>query len=379
MGGDAVQRRFGSRPLPRHELLIGAAEFWPRARADIAAARRRVLVQAMTFEGDAVGQAVAAAIRTSAAPLRRVAVDDYTRWVVNDRWVHTRRSRRDPALQAEVRATAAMFAGLEAAGVEVVWTEPIRRLWRDYPFRNHRKVIVADDVTYVGGINFSDHNFAWPDLMVRIERLEAADALAADFPSLQDATSNAWRLDLEGLTLCALDGRRNAALFALLQARLDGAREDIVVVSPYLTFPFADGLVRAARRGIRVTVVTPASNNKPLLHDHISALSRREGFRLVRTPQMSHAKALMIDGAIVVLGSSNFDFVSHEAEAEVLAIFDDAPLAVALHRRLIEPALASAAESAASGVSRLAGLRATAALRLAHGYVRTLRLARKRG
>ncbi len=365
--------------MPRHELLIGAAEFWLRARADIAAARRRVLVQAMTFEGDAVGQAVAAAIRTSVAPLRRGAVDDYTRWVVNDRWVHTRRSRRDPALQAEVRATAAMFAGLEAAGVEVVWTEPIRRLWRDYPFRNHRKVIVADDVAYVGGINFSDHNFAWPDLMVRIERIEAADALAADFPSLQDATSYAWRLDLEGLTLCALDGRRNAALFALLQARLDGAREDIVVVSPYLTFPFTDGLVRAARRGIRVTVVTPASNNKPLLHDHISALSRREGFRLVRTPQMSHAKALMIDGAIVVLGSSNFDFVSHEAEAEVLAIFDDAPLAVALRRRLIEPALTSAAESAASGVSRLAGLRATAALRLAHGYVRTLRLARKRG
>ncbi|WP_174299526.1 phosphatidylserine/phosphatidylglycerophosphate/cardiolipin synthase family protein [Caulobacter sp. S45] len=364
--------------MPRHELLIGAGEFWARASADIAAARRRVLVQAMTFEGDAVGLEVAAAIQASAAPLRRVAVDDYTRWVVNDRWVHTRRARRDEALQVEVRATSAMFARLEAAGVEVVWTAPVRRLWRDYPFRDHRKVIVADDVAYIGGINFSDHNFAWPDLMVRIARGEVADRLAQDFPSAEQAAAGGWRADFDGLSLYRMDGRRNAGAFTTLASHLDAACEEIVVASPYLSFPFTDGLVRAHRRGVRVSVLTPQANNKPILRRYIAGLARREGFRLVQTPEMSHVKAVLIDDATVILGSSNFDFVSLEAEAEIVGVFTDQALAGELQRRLVEPALAQAVAHPAGG-SGLPGALAAAGLRLAHAYVRLLKLARRAG
>ncbi len=362
--------------MPRHELLIGAAEVWARAGADIKAARRRVLVQAMTFEGDAVGLEVAAAIRASAAPLRRAAVDDYTRWVVNDQWVHTRRARRDQALQAEVRATAAMFAGLEAAGVEVVWTEPIRRLWRDYPFRNHRKMIVADDMAYIGGVNFSEHNFTWTDLMVRIEGRDVADHLAADFPTASATQARAWRAGFDQLELHGLDGRSNGEAFGALMSHLDNAAEDIVVVSPYLTFPFSDGLVRAKRRGVRVTLVTPRVNNKPVLHAYIVGLARREGFHLVQTPQMSHVKAVVIDGAKMILGSSNFDFVSYEAEAEIVSVFEDHALAGELQRRLIAPACAQAGEDAHEGAP-FRGLAAMAALRLAQGYVRALKLARR--
>ena len=330
------------------------------------------MVQAMSFEGDAAGWAAADAIADSGAALRRVAVDDYTRWVVNDHWVRTRRGRRDAHLQAEVRSTEAMFASLEAGGVEVVWTEPVRRLWRDHPFRNHRKMIVADDVAYLGGINFSDHNFAWTDLMVRIERKEVADRLAADFPS-PDATSAAtWRAELQGLTLYGLDGRNNAPQFQALMSRLEEARDEVVVVSPYLTFPFTDALVRAGRRGVRIVVVTPHQNNKPILHDYIADLARREGFRLVQTPVMSHVKALIVDDATVVLGSSNFDFVSYEAEAEIIAAFDDRALALELRRCLVAPAIDGAVERPVE-VSAMAGLVATAALRLAQGYIRVLK------
>ena len=360
--------------MPPHELLIGAPEFWARARTDIAAARSRVLVQAMTFEGDATGQGVAEAIMASPAARRAVAVDDYSRWVVNDRWVHTRRARADPQLQAEVRATAAMFEDLQAGGVEVTWTEPIRRLWRDYPFRNHRKMIVADGVAYLGGVNFSEHNFAWSDVMVRIARPDVADRLAADFPTPGSPSSRAWRADFGGLTLYALDGRSNDAAFRALMAELDQARETIVVVSPYLTFPFTDALIAARRRGVRVSVVTPHRNNKPLLHDYIDALSRRAGFELVQTAQMSHAKALIVDGARVTLGSSNFDFVSYDAEPEIIVSFDDPVLARALDRGLVQPARAGAVD--ARRVSAVAGALATAKLRLAQGYVRVLKRVR---
>ena len=332
----------------------------------------------MSFEGDATGQAVADAIAGGRAPLRRVAVDDYTRWVVNDRWVRTRRGRRDAILQAEVRSTIAMFACVEATGVEVVWTEPVRRFWRDYPFRNHRKMIVADDVAYLGGVNFSDHNFAWTDLMVRIERADVAELLAADFPSPGGASTGAWRAELDQLTLYGLDGRSNAEVFQTLMARLDRAREEIVILSPYLSFPFTDALVRARRRGVRVVVVTPHDNNKPLLRKYIVALARREGFELVETPGMNHVKALILDGATVILGSSNFDFVSYEAEAEIVAAFDDPELALDLRRRLVEPALAEAVGRSPT-VSAASGAMATGALRLAQGYIRALKLLRPSG
>src|SRR4051794_25596608 len=86
------QSRRRGRPdlvLAAYQLLVGSAAFWARAASDIEAARKRVLVQAMTFEGDAAGQKVAAAVRGSGAADRRILVDDYTRVVVSDRFVKT--------------------------------------------------------------------------------------------------------------------------------------------------------------------------------------------------------------------------------------------------------------------------------------------------
>ena len=66
------------------KLLVGSEAFWRRAAADCATASRRLLVQAMTFEGDDVGQMVAGAIAASPARDRRVLVDAYSKVVVSD-------------------------------------------------------------------------------------------------------------------------------------------------------------------------------------------------------------------------------------------------------------------------------------------------------
>ena len=108
----------GNPPLPKDEplvaeLQVGSAAFWERCRADILGARRRVLIQAMTFEGDAAGLSVAEAIGHSHALDRRVLVDDYTRQVINDTFLAL---TRKPAIHAEARATAAMFGRLLRQG-----------------------------------------------------------------------------------------------------------------------------------------------------------------------------------------------------------------------------------------------------------------------
>jgi cardiolipin synthase len=193
------------------ELLVGSDAFWARASADIRGARRRVHVQAMTFEGDIAGGKVAAAITASAAADRRVLVDDYSRFTVSDRSVNSLAGRFDSDLKAEVRATDAMFRGLIRAGAPVRLTNPIGRLMANYPARNHKKLIIADDVAYIGGINFSDHNFAWLDFMLRLEGAAAADLLAGDFAATFEGRPRPWSADVADITLISLDGRANAA------------------------------------------------------------------------------------------------------------------------------------------------------------------------
>ena len=324
------------------QLLVGADAFWARASPDIAAAKRRVLAQAMSFEGDVAGLAVANAIDSSLAADRRVLVDDYTRVNINDCALGSRAGRRDAALQAESLATDAMFRALVDAGVGVKITNPILPLGLNYPCRNHKKLIVADDVAYIGGVNFSDHNFAWPDLMLRLEGPTAAAFLADDFERTFRGRGAAAQVDLGAVRLAALDGRSNREGFADVIQLIHDARREIVVVSPYLTAPFTDALAAVARLGVTVRILTPWPNNKPIVRDALLWASRRHGFEVVLGPVMSHLKGLLIDGERLVLGSSNFDFASLAAEEEFLAIVSDRAIVADFQARVIAPALATA-------------------------------------
>lgn len=355
-------------------LLVGATAFWARARADIAAAKRRVLVQAMSFEGDAAGLAVAAAIGECGAADRRVLVDDYTRVNLNDRSVRSRAARRDTALMAEVAATDRMFRGLVAGGASVRVTNPIGRWGANYPARNHKKLLVADDVAYLGGVNFSDHNFLWPDLMLRLEGREAADFLTGDFEATFAARAVPGCWQGEGLTLTSLDGRSNAAGFAPLLRLIAGAAREITVISPYLSFPFTDALAGAARLGIRVRLITPWANNKATLRNSLLHAAARGGFEVVLLPAMSHLKAILVDDAALVVGSSNFDFVSLAAEEELLAVVTDAAVIADFRARVLAPALAEAGRGSENKVGVLAGWASHAALKIAEQVARSARL-----
>jgi cardiolipin synthase len=321
--------------------VVGPAAFWERAAADIAAARERVLVQAMTFEGDASGQAVAEALKHSAARDRRVLVDDYSRVVVSDRFVLSPHYLANAAFRAEVRATGEMFRALAAGGVGVRRTNPIAGRLHRYGLRNHKKLIVADQVAYIGGVNFSDHNFAWHDLMLRIEGTGPADFLAADFDATWESRAGLSHERFGDLRLYALDGRHNARGFQDLFHAVAGAERRIDVVSPYLTFPFAEALGAAARRGVSIEVLTPNANNKPMVRHYLVDAARRLGFALRLVPDMFHLKAMMIDDRLLVLGSSNFDFPSYYSMEEYLALIADPGLIGAFRDTVLRPLRAS--------------------------------------
>jgi cardiolipin synthase len=128
------------------ELLIDAAEVWPRVAADLAGARRRALVQLLTFEADAAGRPLGAALAACRAVDRRVVVDDFNRMMHNDRFLWSPRALLDRALRSEARGTRAMLAELAVAGVAVRRTNPVGPLLVRFPARNHKKIVVVDDV-----------------------------------------------------------------------------------------------------------------------------------------------------------------------------------------------------------------------------------------
>ncbi len=365
-------------PASRYDLLIGSGAFWTRARADVAAARRRVLVQAMTFECDTAGAAVADAIDTATATDRRVLVDDYSRNVINDTMLPL--PARPASVRAEAKATLAMFANLAARDVGVRITNPVLGNPLRYPLRNHKKLLVMDDVAFIGGINFSDHNFAWHDLMLRIADRSVVDFLVADFErdwAGRPAGSTGTFGDLE---LISLDGTTNGALMRPLLDLVEGARTSVEMISAYPTMPFVEALATAARGGAQVDLYTPAPNNKPVIRDYLTGVAQAAGIRLHLLAEMTHAKALLIDGHALVLGSSNFNFASHRTSSDIVAVIRNDALIADFEARMMGPARASSSDAAGMVTPRWRQRRAKLALgiadaalaRLGHGRIRAI-------
>ena len=307
-------------------IIESPQKFWDDLQAALSVARDRAYIQAMTFEADSIGLAVAKSIIGSPASDRRVLVDDYTFHVINDRIVRAPWNLKDETLQAEMRATYQMFRDFGDHNVSVRRTNPIGFLWHRYPARNHKKFMVVDSTVWFGGVNFSDHNFAWHDIMFRIDDRRLADFFSADFLATYNSTPCSGRIHAGAVEIMTLDGKNNLTSFAYLREIIDSAQSRIIVLSPYLTAPVIDWLLSAAKRGITVQVLTPRDNNKPLMTAYLRAKLHKSRCQLIEVPGMSHAKCILVDGGIIIEGSSIFDLVSLRAEEEVIAIIRDETL-----------------------------------------------------
>jgi cardiolipin synthase len=324
------------------ELLVDSTEFWDRLADDIAAARHRAWVQTLSFEGDAAGRLLADAMLACRATDRRILVDDYTRFWLSDRFIYGARALRDPVLRAEVRATRTMMRDLEAGGVGVRFVSPLGFLFRRLAARNHKKImLIDDDVAWIGGINFSDHNFEWHDLMLRFEDPDIAGFLQTDVRATWTGHAAPARARFDGLELLSLDGADNESRLQSVLRRLAGAERSIVVHNAYITFPFTDALRAAAARGVRITVITPAVNNRGFMREYMVWEGRRSGFEIRLYPgRMSHLKAIVIDDRTLITGSSNFDWLTYTYQPEIIAVIERPETIETFRARVLEPDLA---------------------------------------
>ena len=324
------------------EVLVGAKEFWGSLESDIARAKQQVYIQTMTFEGDSVGKKLSASLLQSKALDRRLLIDDYSNYVINDTFIYQPSTLFNKPLLNEIKETTNTIEELKESDVQVKFANPINFCFSRYPSRNHKKLMIIDqNICYIGGINFSEHNFQWKDMMLRYESSELASALREDFMRTWKGENSSLKKTIEDCDLFLCDGRRSSSIYEELYDLIATAKDSIYVHSPYVTFPLMEHLKKAASAGVSVTFLTPENNNKPLLKHYLFHETSHSNFNLRLLPGInSHLKALLIDDACLVSGSSNFDFVSYYCEQEIIITTRDSKAIGTFKDRVLTPDLA---------------------------------------
>lgn len=343
-------------------ILVDFDAFWTSLARDIGEAREQVLVQTFSFEADRVGRLLADALIESPARDKRILVDSFSRVVISDKCLFSPAHWFDKETAEELRKTNDLHAELCARGVQTKHCNPFGLSPRRLFGRNHKKLIVVDDrVAYIGGINFSEHNASWHDMMLRIDEADVAQLFRRDFVRCWDGRSLASSGVCDGAEFHTLDGRSNRTIFKKVIDLIVAAQSSIFVSSPYISFPFYDHLKDASRRGVGVTMLTPQVNNWRQFTDYAKWESARCDINLrFYKKGMSHLKAMLVDDQFLVVGSSNFDFLSYRVYEEILAIITQPDVIASFREQVLLPDLLNSErieEQAEVGLTGWAGLR----------------------
>ncbi|GAG75502.1 unnamed protein product, partial [marine sediment metagenome] len=259
---------------------------------------------------------------------RQVIVDQFNRVMMNDKFIYTPKNFRNDELRQEQRATKRMLKNLQANGVALHYANPLGFCWRKLCARNHKKILLFDNnISYIGGMNFSAHNFAWHDIMLRIENEAITQFLRQDYQNSFNGKNIYTEKRFDDCQVVLLDGKQNHRGFKQLFQRLAQAKRSIFIESPYITFPFLNFLLNEVPRHVEINLILPATNNWRLLKQYAEFENSTKRVTLHFYPErFTHVKALLIDDSQLVLGSSNFDYYSYTSHQEVLCFFENKAL-----------------------------------------------------
>jgi cardiolipin synthase len=137
------------------------------------------------------------------------------------------------------------------------------------------------------------------------------------------------------VTIHLLSGYTNIVAFRPILDLIDQAVESIVVESPYVTFPFWGRLKRARRRGLKVVVIIPSSNNRRFMTPYMVWEATRAGIEVWFCPKMTHLKGMLLDGKTMVMGSINFNVLGYLMNQEVVAVITDRDTVATFRDRVI--------------------------------------------
>jgi cardiolipin synthase len=225
-------------------------------------------------------------------------------------------------------------------------------------YRNHRKIIVIDGKTaFVGGINISHryindpedpNKLFWRDTHLRIDgpgvqylqhlflcdwnfcadtKLEPNDVF---FPPLNKMPVHSHKI--VQIAASGPDSRTPAILYSILQA-INLATEEILICTPYFipNESLLDALCVASIGGVKIKLLAPLKSDSSFI-DHAVRSYYSEilnaGIEIYQyTKGFMHAKTMVCDRKIAMIGTANMDIRSFDLNFEVNAIVYDKEIA----------------------------------------------------
>jgi cardiolipin synthase len=238
---------------------------------------------------------------------------------------------------------------LRRAGAKVAWFNSVGSFdFEELNYRTHRKSLVVDgDVAFVGGIGVADQwamdtekEKMWRDTQIEVRGpaavyiegsfnenwIESGEVVAPDLLPHDDAPTGPAR------SIVVWSGPEGGAsgMKLLYLLAIASARSSLDIESPYFVLDESTqwSLEDARRRGVRIRLVVEGdiTDAKPVKFASRAAYERllEQGIEIHEyQPAMMHAKVVVIDGVLSIVGSANFDNRSLELNDELnVAVFD---------------------------------------------------------
>ncbi|MCV9387249.1 phospholipase D-like domain-containing protein [Reichenbachiella ulvae] len=320
------------------KILVGAKEFMNALKSRALAATQSLYVQAMTFEGDSAGESLINLMIHSPAKDKRLIIDSFSKVVVSDHFVFGARYLKDSKFRAEVHNTYHLIDKARSHGIQVKFINPTGPMMLRYPLRNHKKMMIVDQqYAFIGGINFSEHNFEWYDMMVELKDPSTSDELSKDFLQTWKGVNQSKNISVNSNQLFFFNGIKSERMYEEFFDLIRKAKKNILVISPYISDPLLPILMEKAKSGIKVDIISPEQNNKGFFYNYLIAQSSEGQFNLYHHPGMFHLKAILIDSRKLIFGSSNYDLISYHFEQEVVVVCQETSLIQEFITRIVRP------------------------------------------
>lgn len=252
------------------------------------------------------------------------------------------------------RLSDTMLQAIQDAGIEVEIFNPVHKYVNRiyFNYRNHRKIAAIDgQFAYTGGLNIADEyaniieRFGhWKDTGVSLEG-EGAWGLTAQFIHMWEMIGGTLDNEhdyyrplypVEGPGFCQsfVDGPMNnpdnPAEDAYLQL-IAGARRFLYITTPYLAIEdsMLKALCIAADGGVDVRLMVPAIPDKKIVYmvaETYFGELMSHGVKIYRyLPGFLHAKSVMVDREVALVGTTNMDYRSFQLHHECATLLYDMP------------------------------------------------------
>ncbi|MFT3824810.1 MAG: cardiolipin synthase [Chitinophagaceae bacterium] len=331
----------------RVKLLVNGDETFPEILKAIGEAKKHIHIEYYIYEDDITGRQIADALIKKAQ--EGVAV----RFVYDDFGSRSIRRKLIPRMKE---------AGIETyAFYEIIFLFTANRI----NYRNHRKIIVIDGCTsFVGGINISDryinngnkkNKVFWRDTHLRIDGpgthyLQYIFMCDWNFCSdnklefKRDYFCEGPPHDFNTITQIAASGPdsdKPTILYSIMQA-ISLAQKEILITTPYFIpgDSLMDALAVAALGGVKVKLLVPGLSDSVLVNTAAKSYFEdmlNAGVEIYQYQKgFIHAKTIVVDGLISMVGTANMDFRSFELNFEVNAVIYDNNVASQLRQHFYD-------------------------------------------